>query len=137
MYSKKKEATQSKRKLRWVLVPVSIYAIFVLWQNWPQSYRKVPDELVGTWRTSAPRYADRSLEIDSVSINFGTGEGTMTTGFIQKVEAVPEGTRTLYTISYVEKGNEEQCSFYYTSAKEKTIYFKNQPSILWIKDKDT
>lgn len=136
MYSEKKEGTKSKRKLLWLLGAVAIYGIFVMSQNWPKP-QNVPDELVGTWRTSDPKYADRSFEIDIVTINFGTGEGTVTTGFIQKVEAVPEGRRTLYTITYVEDGKEELCSFYYTSAKEKTIVFKNQPNINWTKDQDS
>jgi hypothetical protein len=129
---REKEGTKSRRKLFWVFVPVSLYAILGLWQNLPKA-RSVPNELIGTWRSSDPRYADRSFEIDNLTINFGTGEGTVTTGFIKKVEAVPEGGRTLYTISYVDDGKEEQCSFHYTAAKEEIIYFKNQPSIPWVK----
>jgi hypothetical protein len=97
MHSEKKER-QSRRKLLWALVAFSICVVFALWQSWPKS-RDVPDELVGTWRTSDPRYADRSFEISIVTVNFATGEGTVTTGLIQKIEAVPEGSRTLYTIS--------------------------------------
>jgi hypothetical protein len=136
MKSKRKKKTQSKTKLRWVLVPISMYVIFVVWQNWPQSH-PVPAELIGTWRTSDPKYADRYFEFDVLFVNFGTGEGTFTIGIIEKIEAVPAGSRTLYTISYDEEGKEGQCSFYYAPGKEKTIYFKNQPSIAWIKDKET
>jgi hypothetical protein len=139
-HSKKTDATKSGRKLLWAFAPL---AIVVLWQNLPRQ-RNVPSELVGTWRTSDRRYAGRPLEIDKVIINFGTGEGTVTTGFIQQVHAVHEGSGTLYTISYVqdlEKGGEEQCSIYYTVGKnyhtledQETIYFKNQPGISWVKD---
>ena len=132
MRPKKKEGTQSRRKWFWLFTPVLLYSIFGLWQGSPKS-RSVPNKLMGTWRSSDPKYADRSLEIDNVTINFGTGDGTVTTGFIKKVEAVPEGGHTLYTISYVDDGKEEQCSFYYAAAKEEIIYFKNQPSIPWVK----
>lgn len=135
MRSEKKEGTKpkKKRKLLWTLV---ICFIVMLWLRLPQA-PLVPEELVGTWKTSDPGYADRSFEIGITIIDFGTGDGAVNLGFIQKVEAVPEGSRTLYTISYVEDGKEEQCSFYYTSGKEKTIYFKNQQNISWVKDKES
>ena len=135
MTGKKKEKKQSTKQLRWVLVPLSIYVIFVLWQNWPQPH-DVPAELIGTWKTSDPMYADRSFEIDLVSVNIGTGPGTVTTGFIDKIEAVREDNRTLYTISYIEDGREEQCSFYYTPGQG-TICFKNQQTITWFRQKET
>jgi hypothetical protein len=133
MPSEKKKGTKAKKAALWAFV---LGAIFVFWQRLPRP-PSVPRELIGTWRTSDPRYADRSFEIGITIIDFGTGDGTVTTGFIQKVEAVPETGRTFYTISYLQDGHEEQCSFYYTSEREKTIYFKNQPSISWIKDKDS
>lgn len=133
MENEKKKGTKAKKILIWAFV---FCVIFALWQN-PHKPRNVPNELIGTWRTSDPGYADRSLEIDGYTIDFGTGKGTVTTGFIKKVEAIPESGRMLYTISYVEDGEEKQCSFYFTSGIEDTIYFKNQPGIQWIKDKDS
>jgi hypothetical protein len=130
MCSKRTEGTEFNGKSLRLLVLVAIFAISVMWLRWPKS-PNVPDELVGTWRTSDPRYADRSLDIDTVTISFGTGPGTAATGFIQKVEGVPEGSRTLFTITYVEDGQEELCSFYYRPANGKTIVFKNQPDINW------
>lgn len=135
MRREKKEGTKPKktRKLLWFLF---FCFLIMLWLRLPQP-PAIPNELVGTWRTSDPSYADRSFEIGITIIDFGTGEGAVTTGFIQKVEVSSEGSRTLYTISYVEDGRKEQCAFYYKPGKEKTIYFKNQPSVSWVKDKDS
>jgi hypothetical protein len=101
---------------------------------WRPSNARVPDELIGEWHTSDPNYSDRSFEIDSVSVNFGTGGGTNTTGFIKKISAVPQGARTFYTISYAADDSVNEMSFYYETAKGKVIRFRNQEGIAWTKD---
>ena len=94
----------------------------------------VPDELIGEWHTSNAIYSDRSFEIDPVSISFGTGGGTVTTGFIRKVNAVQQGARTLYTISYQTDESVNEVCLYYETAEGKVIHFRNQESIAWTKD---
>jgi len=94
----------------------------------------VPDELIGEWHTSNAIYSDRSFEIDPVSISFGTGGGTVTTGFIRKVSAVQQGAGTLYTISYQTDESVNKVVFYYETAKGKVIHFRNQEDIAWTKD---
>lgn len=132
MQDEKKRKARSWKALWWVLVPVTICAVFLLWQNGKKS-RNVPDKLIGTWRTSDTKYAGRSFEIGLVTINFGTGEGQSNTGFIDKIEGVPDGGGTVYTISYVEDGLKNQCTFYYSEQKDNTIVFANQPNIPWRK----
>jgi hypothetical protein len=135
MSDKKMGKTSSWKKLRWVLLPVSVYLTFLMWQHWPKS-RNVPSELIGVWRTSDPKYEGRSFEIGLVSVSFGTGEGGSHTGFIEKVDGVFDGGGTVYTISYKEDGVENQFSFYYSEQKGKTIVFRNQPNIVWSKVKE-
>jgi hypothetical protein len=131
---KSKKAPLNK-KLILLFVVLGIYGIYALWDNWPKP-SLVPRELIGTWRTSDPRYEGRSFEIGYVSINFGTGNGTVSTGFINNVEGVKELFRTLYTIGYTQEGKQIQVTFYYDLSKGRKIYFKNQPGVLWVKDKD-
>jgi len=117
------------------LASVGVVSLIILasW-IWRAPDAQVPQDLVGNWHTSAANYSDRSLEIDPVSINFGTGEGTVTTGFIKKVSAVPQGTSTLYTISYTTDESENEVTFYYETAAGKVIRFRNQEGIAWTKD---
>lgn len=79
-------------------------------------------------------YSDRSLEIDPVSISFGTGGGTVTTGFIKRVSAVQQGAGTLYTISYQTDESVNEVCLYYETAKGKVIHFRHQEGIAWTKD---
>ena len=94
----------------------------------------VPDELIGEWHSSNAIYSDRSFEIDPVAISFGTGGGTVTTGFIRKVSVVQQGARTLYTISYQTDESVNEVWLYYETATGNVIHFRNQESIAWTKD---
>src|SRR5580704_16558626 len=135
MHINMKGNARSWKKLRWVLVPIVAWGIFLVCQHWPKP-ANIPAELMGVWRTSDPNYAGRSIEIDLVSVNFGAGDGRSSTRFVEKIDGVSDGGGTVYTISYVTEGVENQCSFYYSEQKGKTIVFRNQPGIPWSKVKD-
>jgi len=114
---------------------VVLLIILAFWIVWQPSKAQVPEDLIGQWHTPDANYADRFFEINPVSISFGTGEGTVTTGFIKKVRAVQQGARTLYTISYTTDGTVYQLAFYYEIAKkDRVIRFRNQEDIAWTKD---
>jgi hypothetical protein len=123
----------STAKMIWATAGVVSLIVLAFW-IWRPSNTQVPDELIGEWHSSNPNYSDRSFEIDSVSVNFGTGGGTNTTGFIKKISAVPQGARTFYTISYAADDSVNEVSFYYETAKGKVIRFRNQEGIAWTKD---
>ena len=134
-YQKKPTKTKSKGRWFWIFILVPVCAMLLLGRESPGS-RIVPSELVGTWRTGDPGYGDRYIEIDPVSISFGTGKITFTNWFIEQVESTPAGGNILYTIHYVHNGEKGQCSLYFSGESEKTIYLKNQAGIAWTKDKD-
>src|SRR5262249_44060321 len=114
-----------------IIVSLIVLAAWI----WRAPDRHIPDELLGEWRTTDPNYADRWFEIDPVCISFVTGRGSVSTGFIKTVQAVPEGSRILYSISYSVDGTLNQVAFYYEAAHDPVIRFKNQEKIIWIKDK--
>jgi hypothetical protein len=113
---------------------VTLFVILVLFA-WQPPNKDVPEQLVGEWHTEDPNYDGRSFEINLVSISFGTGEGKVTTGFINNIKEVREGVRVLYTISYTQDGVASEVSFYYDVAKGEVIRFKNQQTVVWTKDK--
>ena len=135
-----KEQTKSSTRTIWVVATVIFLLVLASW-IWRVPHRRIPDELVGEWHTTDPNYADRWFEIDPVCINFVTGRGSVSTGFIKEVKAVPEGGRTLYTISYSVDGTANEVSFYYETyyqtTKDKVIRFKHQEKTIWIKDKSS
>lgn len=127
------KSTSSAIKL--ILVAAGVVTLIVLasW-IWRPPNTRVPDELVGEWHSADPNYADRSFEIDSMSISFRTGEGTVTTGFIKKVSVVPSGSRIFYTISYTVEDAPNEVSFFFDPYRGNVIQFKNQEKTIWTKD---
>ena len=118
--------------LRWSTSLVVLLAAVWLWQNAQRNYH-LPQELAGEWRSSDPRYADRSFELSQGYLSLGMGEGKATTGLIQEVKVSQESGKTLYAITYREDQQVNRMFFYYDSSHGQTIRFKNQPGIVWSK----
>ncbi len=67
----------------------------------------VPQHLIGVWKTSAPTFADRSLEFSENVLAFGIGNEDAVSHFIGKIESVTlEDNRIEYTFHY--KDSEEE-----------------------------
>jgi len=97
-----------------------------------------PDYLIGVWRTSDPKYADRFFEIERHVVTFDIGEGKFNTHPIinVEIEKTEKGKGTLHTISYKDEERQKtKFSFYYDPADQGQIRFKNQDHIVWTKGK--
>jgi hypothetical protein len=100
--------------------------------------KTAPDYLIGVWRTSHEKYADRFLEIERTTITFDIGEGKSNTHPIinVEIEKTPKEKGTLHTIYYKDgEGLKATFSFYYNPADQGQIRFKNQDHIVWRKGK--
>jgi hypothetical protein len=115
----------------WVLAGLA--ALGLLGSSIRPKPNDVPEELRGVWKTNEPAHADRFMELSVVSVSFGTGNATVSTGFIQKIETSPQGPRTLYTITYTDEGEERNLSFFYEPAS-RTLRLKNQDRVAWIRE---
>jgi hypothetical protein len=93
-----------------------------------------PDELIGAWRTDARGYEDGMLLITKSSVVFSAGASTISTQAVRRLEAIPDGSQTLYTIVYGDSQNDEQLLSFYYHAREQTITFKNQTHLVWTRD---
>lgn len=113
---------------------VALTAIFFGAWIWHPEPTVVPPDLIGAWHTTDAMYATRGLVIDESTINFETGEGKVTVGFIDRIKVNQVDNRTLVTIQYSLNGEANSVSFYYEEGKHKTIRFKNQERVLWTKD---
>lgn len=108
----------------------------VMFFGWHCGYEKsAPNELVGVWKASGPKYADRFLKIDTDTITFGTGGGTFKSYAISKIKKESEAQGMLYTI-YYEDEVEDKYTFalYYSSERGGVIRLKNQREIIWTKE---
>lgn len=121
-------------KSKKILVALAILTTLLGCQ--PAKNTTLPDDLVGVWKTSAPKYSDRSLEFTKDSIIFGTGKGNVDTHPIANIETIREDNTILYTISHLNReGHEYTLSFYYDPANGGVIRLKNQKTIAWTKER--
>lgn len=96
---------------------------------------EIPNELRGVWKTAEAAHSDRFLELSLVSVSFGTGNGTVSTGFIRKVEIAPDGPLTFYTVTYTDELGDQELSFSYDPA-DASLRLKNQRRTIWHKSQD-
>ena len=118
-----------------VIVLIGLIVLGGLAAAFSHKRRDLPAELMGVWKTDEANHSDRFLELSLVSVSFGTGGGTVSTGFIRKLAVVPEGSRTLYTVTYRDEQGDQDLSFYYQPAAH-TLQLKNQNRIVWRKTRD-
>jgi hypothetical protein len=93
-------------------------------------------ELVGVWKTSAPKYEDRYLVITNNQMVFRSGEQDITVNTITNIEKVQqENYWILYTVDCENDENKKEqkqtISFYYSPDKGGIIKFKNQEGMEW------
>ena len=115
----------------------AVLIIFTIFFGWHCGYERIaPNELVGIWKTSAPKYVDRFFKIDQDIITIGTGGENVEIYTIKKIRTKKDPTERslLYTIYYEnEEGVECKFAFYYSSENGGVIRLKNQRNIVWTK----
>ena len=93
-------------------------------------------ELLGIWKTSAPKYERCFFEITKDSITFANIDSLegLDINIILKIEKTHKEKQILYTIHYKKRRGEEcKFPFHYDPSKGGAIRFKNQKEIEWRK----
>ena len=119
-------------KIKNILLALAILASFLVCQL--KENNKIPDELAGVWRTSAPKYKDCFFDLNEHLIIFGNGHllENVDVNFISKIKNTHMGRQLLYIIYYKNLQNQEfKLSFYYDPSNGGIIRFKNQEKIEW------
>ncbi|MEO5954470.1 MAG: hypothetical protein ABIR36_02090 [Nitrospiraceae bacterium] len=90
-----------------------------------------PDELIGSWTTTAQGYEDKVLLITQKGIVFSAGEDAVEGLAVRGLQAMPDGSGIFYTITYgISRSDEQVLSFHY-HPRTHTITFKNQSLLVW------
>ena len=118
-----------KQKLLTMLI------VLTLFFGWHCGYEKhAPNELVGVWKSSAQKYADRFITIDTDTITFGIGGGNVEIYTINKIKKTSVEGSILYTIYFEDgEGVWYKFAFYYSPKDGGEFRKKNQRQIVWKK----
>ncbi|NGZ95714.1 MAG: hypothetical protein CV089_06215 [Nitrospira sp. WS110] len=90
-----------------------------------------PNELIGAWVTSAKGYEDGMLVFSKTGVAFSVGIEHLDAQAVRRLDATPDGPRTLYTVVYGDSRRDEQTLSFYYHTKDQTITFKNQAHLVW------
>lgn len=124
-------------KHKWILIPAFILVAVAIFMFLPKKNKELPENLMGRWTTSEPKYIDRYFELTKTTFTYGLGENKENVYIISSIEKSMEGNKTLYTISYKDPaGLVLTRSFYFESVDGGVIKFKNQKKIEWTKEED-
>ena len=67
----------------------------------PATEKTIPDDLLGVWKTSEPKYADRFFEFKKDAIIFATRENNTDTYSVASIEQTHDEGGVLYNIHYL------------------------------------
>ena len=97
--------------------------------------KTIPEEMVGVWETSEPRYENCTFELKDEMIIFNNFPDYSKIHFITDIDKSPGKDSVLYDIHYEDQeGLEYKLSlFYVKAANGGVIQFKNQKGITWTK----
>ncbi len=116
-----------------IVLAIALFATIIGCQS--QTSNTVPEKLLGVWKTSHPKYADRFIEIKNDVIIFGQGDGKSEFHAFADIESTREGKQIFYTIIHINHhGQRYTFAFYYDPDDGGTMRFKNQRRIIWTKE---
>ncbi len=109
-----------------LLLVALIYSVVV--RDQPVS---CPNELLGSWMTTAQGYEEGMLVFTRTGLSFSVGFEHLDAQAIRHIDVSAEGPRTLYTIVYGNSRSDEQTLSFYYHTTDQTITFKNQSHLVW------
>lgn len=94
---------------------------------------EVPQEIMGTWETSAVGYEDCYFEITRSRVVFTNPITKPSVNVIREIGRSSEGKCTVYEITYEDEQKlDYKFSLYYCRAEsEETIFFKDMRKVIW------
>ncbi len=118
--------------------PVLLLAVFIVFTaNSCMQTSKVPDELIGVWKTTDSEYTGTFLELTADKIIIGKKGGDVDAYAIKKIkrEKVKGSEELYFVITYMDIGEKEyKFPIYFNPADSGTIRWANRPKIIWTKE---
>jgi len=94
-----------------------------------------PQQLIGVWKTSAPKYVDRYVKVSEHTVIYGIGKGEEVSHTIDKINIKQAVDGTVYTFYLKDaEGGKETLTLTYRPDSGGTLQIKNSEEI-WKKDK--
>ena len=124
-------------KIKWIVIVVLTLIGASIFVSCTEKKTDIPENLIGKWITSEPRYHDRFLEITKKTLVYGLGEGKEDVYPIAGITKDLKGGSILFTINFESKdGHKFTRSFYYAPCNGGEIRLKHEENVAWRKLED-
>lgn len=118
--------------------PVLLLAVFIVFAAHScMQTSKVPDELIGVWKTTDSEYTGTFLELTADKIIIGKKGGDVDAYTIKKIkrEKVKGSEELYFVITYIDLGEKEyKFPLYFNPEDGGKIRWANRPKIIWTKE---
>jgi len=118
-----------------IIAALAICAVLLACES--KGPKSIPPEMLGVWKTSAPKYEGCFFELAKDKVSFAN-KNYLESFVIHKISKIkittPSVEKLLCTVYYKgSEGQEYEFSFYYDPSDGGSIRFKNQTTIKWVK----
>jgi hypothetical protein len=125
-----------KMKLR-MFVTVIAVSLLILDCTDGEGSSEMPVELIGKWKTDAPKYRGCFIELEARSVAFVSDQGNSDINILKKIVTRREGESVSYTIHYKCEGDREcTIKLYYKNSGRRAIQLENQRNVEWTRVED-
>lgn len=117
-----------------LLVCLLLVAVSVLTESLEGA--ELPNDVLGTWRTSAGGYEHRGFTLTPTSLVFNAGLDGKEVSIhrIMQVHATARGAETEYAIEYLINDARYELAFRYSSGPPSVIHLSHQQGLIWWKE---
>jgi hypothetical protein len=124
-------------KLKWIVIVVLTLIGASIFVSCTEKKTDIPENLIGKWITSEPRYHDRFLEITKETLVYGLGGGKEDVYPISSITKDLKDDSILFTINFESKdGHKFTRSFSYAPCNGGEIRLKHEENVAWHKLED-
>ena len=122
-------------KCKPIIIALTICAVLLACES--KGPKSIPPEMLGVWKTSAPKYEGCFFELTKDKLSFAN-KAHLDTFVVHKVSKIeittPRVEKLLCTVYYKgSEGQDYEFSFYFDPSDGGSIRFKNQTTIKWVK----
>ena len=118
------------------LAGVSVLAMMVIGAARLTVNKRLPSDLTGLWRTNAPAYRGRIVELRPRYVAFLVDTtGRVTTYRIVRVRQTPDRDGVLYRVQFADSIGRHEFAFVFDKGPPERLLFANQRQLAWRRER--
>lgn len=93
---------------------------------------QMPEQLIGKWESDHENYQHCFMKIEAKSVIFGNKEQNTEIGVIHEISQIKKDSEQIVRIKYTDTNQTTlTLSLVYSNNDKNSLWFENQPAIIW------